>query len=66
VKNNKSIIEGLESFVEGELLEGDNAYACERCDEKVTALRRVCIKKLPNVLVVVLRRFEFDYNTMLR
>jgi len=56
----------LESFIEGELLEKDNAYACEHCDEKVTAERRQCIKKLPNVLIIVLRRFEYDYDTMTR
>lgn len=66
VKNKRSIIESLQSFIEGELLEKDNAYACDHCDEKVTALRRVCIKKLPNVLIVVLRRFEYDYDTMTR
>jgi ubiquitin carboxyl-terminal hydrolase 9/24 len=32
----------------------------------VTALRRVCIKTLPNTLIIVLRRFEFNYDTMRR
>ena len=66
VKNKKSLIESLESFVEGEILEGDNAYQCDFCESKVTALRRVCIKNLPNTLVIALRRFEFDFNTMNR
>jgi ubiquitin C-terminal hydrolase len=29
VKDKKSIVESLESFVEGELLEKDNAYQCD-------------------------------------
>ena len=66
VKNKKSIYESLESFVEGEILEGDNAYQCDFCEAKVTALRRVCIKHLPNNLIIVLRRFEFDFDTMNR
>ena len=66
VKNKKSLIESLESFVGGEILEGDNAYQCDFCESKVTALRRVCIKNLPNTLVIVLRRFEFDFDTMTR
>ena len=66
VKNKKSLIESLESFVEGEILEGDNAYECDYCQAKVTALRRVCIKHLPNILIIVLRRFEFDFDTMNR
>lgn len=66
IKNNKDIVEGLDEFVSGELLEKDNAYECDRCEEKITALRRQCIKRLPNVLVISLRRFEFDFETMQR
>jgi ubiquitin C-terminal hydrolase len=64
VKNKKSIQESLEAFVQGEMLEGDNAYFCEKCDKKVNTLRRVCIKDLPKHLIIVLKRFEFDYDTM--
>ena len=49
---------------EGEVLDGDNAYQCEKCDKKITAVRRMCLKKLPNHLILVLKRFEFDYDTM--
>jgi ubiquitin carboxyl-terminal hydrolase 9/24 len=64
VKNKKSIIESLESFVEGEMLEGENAYFCEKCEKKVNTLRRQCLKKLPKTLIIVLKRFEFDYDAM--
>lgn len=64
VKNKKSIQDSLDSFVEGEMLEGDNAYFCEKCDKKVNTLRRQCIKKLPRILILVLKRFEFNYDTM--
>mmetsp|Transcript_14025 Transcript_14025/g.14051 ORF Transcript_14025/g.14051 Transcript_14025/m.14051 type:complete len:1540 (-) Transcript_14025:424-5043(-) len=66
VKTKKSVIEGLESYVAGEMLEGENAYQCDHCDAKVRAIRRVCVKHLPNFLVVALRRFEFDFDTMNR
>ena len=66
VKNKKSLHESLESFVEGEVLEGDNAYQCDHCEAKVTALRRVSIKHLPNIFVVAMRRFDFDFDTMER
>lgn len=66
VKNKKNLIESLESFKEGEVLEGSNAYQCDHCEQKVTAIRRVCIKYLPNTLFITLRRFEFDYDTMKR
>jgi ubiquitin carboxyl-terminal hydrolase 9/24 len=64
VKNKKSIIECLSSFVQGDMLEGENAYFCEICDKKVSALKRVCVKKLPNTLIMVLKRFDIDFDTM--
>lgn len=48
------------------MLEGDNAYLCEKCDKKVDTLKRTCVKKLPKHLIVALRRFEFDYDKMIR
>ena len=64
VKNKRSITQSLESYVEGEILEGENAYLCAQCNKKVTTLKRVCLKKLPNHLILVLKRFEFDFDTM--
>ena len=64
VKNKKNIEESLDAFISGEMMEGENSYNCERCDKKVSALKRQCFKKLPNVLVLVLKRFDFDYDTM--
>ncbi|CAG9315438.1 USP34_5 [Blepharisma stoltei] len=66
VRTKKNLYESLESFTEGEVLEGDNAYQCDHCEAKVTALRRVCIKHLPNILIISMRRFEFDFDTMSR
>jgi len=48
------------------MLEGDNAYYCEKCDKKIDTLKRECIKKLPNVLIVVLKRFNFNLQTFMR
>ena len=66
VKNKKSLQEGLESFVQGEILEGENAYQCDHCEAKVRAIRRVFLKHLPNHLIIALRRFEFDFDSMTR
>lgn len=64
VQNKRNIQESLQSFIQGEMLEGSNAYFCETCNKKIPTLKRVCIKKLPNILIIVLKRFEFDYDTM--
>jgi len=66
VKNKKTLHEGLKAYIEADILEGDNAYYCERCDKKVAAYKRQNIKTLHNVLIIVLKRFEFNADTMTR
>ncbi|KAH0618572.1 hypothetical protein JD844_017919, partial [Phrynosoma platyrhinos] len=53
----------LDQFVRGEILEGSNAYYCEKCKEKRTTVKRTCIKALPSVLVIHLMRFGFDWES---
>ncbi|XP_078526269.1 ubiquitin carboxyl-terminal hydrolase 24 isoform X1 [Lissotriton helveticus] len=53
----------LDQFVRGEILEGSNAYYCEKCKEKRTTIKRTCIKSLPSVLVIHLMRFGFDWES---
>jgi ubiquitin C-terminal hydrolase len=48
------------------MLEGDNAYLCTKCDKKVDTLKRTCVKELPRYLIVTLKRFEFDFDRMVR
>ncbi|RHY33510.1 hypothetical protein DYB32_001570 [Aphanomyces invadans] len=64
VQHKHSVEASLASYVDGETLEGDNAYYCEQVQQKVRATKRVCLKTLPDTLVVHLKRFEFDYDTM--
>lgn len=53
----------LDQFVRGEVLEGSNAYYCEKCKEKRTTVKRTCIKSLPTVLCIHLMRFGFDWES---
>jgi len=46
----------------GELLEGADAYHCEKCAKKVVTVKRLCVKKLPPVLAIQLKRFEYDFE----
>ncbi len=66
VKNKKSLHESLSAYVQSDTLEGENAYQCERCAKRVAAYKRQNIKTLPNVLVVVMKRFEFNVETLAR
>ena len=47
-------------------MEGDNAILCETCKKKISAKKNQDFKTLPRILMFVLKRFEFDYNTMTR
>jgi ubiquitin carboxyl-terminal hydrolase 9/24 len=66
VKNKRQIYQSLEALVKGELLEGENAYECDTCKKKVSAIKRVSLKKLPNHLIIVLKRLEFNYDSMVK
>ncbi|KAK2177004.1 hypothetical protein NP493_624g01033 [Ridgeia piscesae] len=59
---NATLQDSLDQFVKGELLEGDNAYFCEKCGQKRTAIKRMCIKTLPPHLCIQLKRFDYDWE----
>lgn len=66
IKNKKSIYQSLDTMIKGDNLDGENKYYCERCSKKVSAVKRVSLKRLPNYLMVTLKRFEFDYVNMIK
>ncbi len=52
-----SLAQCLHHFCASERLEGDNQYRCERCKTKVDATKRLSLTKLPEVLVLHVKRF---------
>ncbi|KAG0375629.1 hypothetical protein BGX24_008849 [Mortierella sp. AD032] len=66
VKNKKTLEESLQLYVQGEILDGDNKYKCSTCDNHVDAIKRACIKELPRNLILHLKRFDYDMDTMRR
>lgn len=49
IRNHSSLTESLEQYVKGELLEGADAYHCDKCNKKVrvsTAFRKHQKKKI--------------------
>uniref|UniRef100_H2XYH9 Ubiquitin carboxyl-terminal hydrolase 47 n=1 Tax=Ciona intestinalis TaxID=7719 RepID=H2XYH9_CIOIN len=62
----KSVIEGLNAFVEPETLDESNQYYCEKCDKKCDAKKGLKFTKFPYLLTLQLKRFDFDYSTMHR
>ncbi|KAG5453068.1 putative ubiquitin carboxyl-terminal hydrolase FAF-X, partial [Clonorchis sinensis] len=62
IRNHQNLLQSLEQYVKGDRLEGDNAYWCENCNKKVTTLKRMCIDRLPKVLAIQLKRFDYDWD----
>ena len=66
VKGKASVEDSLRLFVEGEVLDGDNAVYCSRCAAKRPTLKRTALdadKGLPPNLYLHLKRFDFDLET---
>ena len=63
VKGNEHISGALKELVEGERLEGDNMYQLES-GAKVCAQKRICLGELPHTLIIQLKRFQIDFETM--
>jgi ubiquitin C-terminal hydrolase len=57
------IYSSLSDFVAGEVL---SDYNCETCGKKEETLKRMCLGKLSNTIIVHLKRFELNYDTFRR
>ncbi|CAD8126154.1 unnamed protein product [Paramecium sonneborni] len=66
VEGNKNLSEGLFSYINPFLLDGNNQYFCEICGFKVDALKGDKIRKLPPILTLTLNRYTFDQKKMQR
>ena len=66
VSGKKSLEDSLVSYVQGESMEGSNCINCEECNKKVPSVKRQVMKYLPRILVLALKRFEFDYDKLAR
>ena len=62
IQGMRNLIESLESYMSFEILEGDNMYKTEDFG-LCRAEKGVSIKSLPEVLMIHLKRFEYDFET---
>lgn len=54
------LLDCLELFTQEETLEGENAWFCPRCRSARPSTKRLTISRLPDVLLVHLKRFSYD------
>lgn len=66
IKGKSGLEEGLAAYVEGEILQGENKYSCTGCGKHVNAVKRACLKEIPDNLIFNLKRFDYDIMTGMR
>ncbi|KAG2949980.1 hypothetical protein PC119_g4580 [Phytophthora cactorum] len=62
----KTVEEAIELFLRPEVLNKENQWMCDRCKVKRDAIKGLKFSKLPYILMLQLKRFDFDYATMNR
>ena len=66
IKGKSRLEDGLAAYVEGEVLQGENKYSCTSCNRHVDAVKRACLKEIPDNLIFNLKRFDYDIMTGMR
>ncbi|KAF7560328.1 hypothetical protein G7046_g3827 [Stylonectria norvegica] len=66
IKGKSTLQESLQAYVDGEIMEGDNKYKCSTCDRHVDAVKRACLKDIPDNVIFHLKRFDFNLRTLQR
>ncbi|KAL8780298.1 MAG: hypothetical protein Q9194_001000 [Teloschistes cf. exilis] len=63
IQGKTNLTESLAAYVGGEVMEGDNKYSCTTCGTYVDAVKRACLKDVPDNLIFHLKRFDYDIMT---
>ncbi|KAK7414389.1 hypothetical protein QQX98_006754 [Neonectria punicea] len=66
IKGKSTLEDSLQAYVDGEIMEGDNKYKCSTCDKHVDAIKRACLKDIPDNVIFHLKRFDFNLRTLQR
>ena len=62
IKNQRNLDDSLERFVAASTV---SDYKCSNCEKRVDVSKRTLISTLPNVLVVHLQRFTYNFDTFM-
>ncbi|KAK9284688.1 hypothetical protein L1049_023864 [Liquidambar formosana] len=54
----RTLEEALAQFTASEILDGENKYQCSRCKSYEKAWKKLTVLEVPNVLTIVLKRFQ--------
>ncbi|XP_037832382.1 probable ubiquitin carboxyl-terminal hydrolase creB isoform X2 [Kryptolebias marmoratus] len=63
-RENYSVENGIEEFFKTSDFSGEKQMYCDKCDTKVNATSKYVMKHHPDVLILLLKRFDFSYQNM--
>ena len=63
IKGHRNLEEALDAYVKAVILEGDNKYYIDKYKTKISIKRSNSLKTLGNVVIIHLKRFEYDFLT---
>lgn len=52
IRNHSTLLDSLEQYVKGELLEGADAYHCDKCNKKVKSFIHCSLLQLSNLQLI--------------
>eukprot|EP00033_Pygsuia_biforma_P002747 GCRY01003032.1.p1 GENE.GCRY01003032.1~~GCRY01003032.1.p1 ORF type:complete len:390 (+),score=70.95 GCRY01003032.1:113-1282(+) len=58
----RTLAAGVDAYIAPEILDGDNCVHCDVCKKKTSVSKGIRITAFPDVLVVSLNRFHFDFQ----
>lgn len=60
LNNTMQVEDCMEKFLEGEQLDDLNAWYCPNCKKHVCALKMIALWSVPDILILHLKRFQFE------
>jgi ubiquitin carboxyl-terminal hydrolase 8 len=58
--NARNLKDCLDKYIEIEYLKGNDGWKCPRCNKKVDAQKQLILSKLPDIMLIQLKRFYFQ------
>lgn len=62
-QNCNNIYDCLDEFTNNEILDTDNQWKCEHCNNFSNAQKNITFWKLPKILIIVFKRFNYGIST---
>lgn len=59
----ETIYDCMDEFNKNEILDDNNQWKCEKCNKLSNANKKISLWKMPDILIIVLKRFNYIFST---